>query len=321
MKLVILDGFALNPGDLCWDVLQPFGELTVHDRTPAALTVERARGAAVLFTNKTVLTDEVLSQLPGLRYVGLLSTGTNAVDLAAARRLGVAVTNVPAYSTPSVTQMVFAHLLDFATHARQHAESVRAGRWTTSRDFCFWEHPLTELAGCTMGIVGFGQIGQAVARVAIAFGMRVLAFTWTPNRPVPHDLQTAATNVSLDDLLTDSDVVTLHVPLTDATAGLINRETLRRMKPTAYLINTGRGGLVVEPDLAAALNAGTLAGAGVDVLSTEPPAADNPLLHARNITITPHIAWATLAARTRLLQVVVENLRAFLAGSPTNVVS
>ena len=315
MRLVILDGYATNPGDLSWDALRAFGELTIHDRTPAAETVERARGAEIVFTNKTMLGGEVLSSLPGLRYVGLFSTGTNAVDLSAARRLGVTVTNVPAYSTPSVMQMVFAYLLDFATHAREHAESVRAGRWTASRDFCYWEHPLTELAGRTIGIVGFGQIGQAVARVAAAFGMRVLVFTRTEkNDPT-------AEFVSLDTLLTHSDIVTLHVPLTDATAGIIHRDTLAKMKPTAFLINTGRGGLVVESDLADALNTGRLAGAGVDVLSTEPPAADNPLLHARNIVITPHIAWATPAARSRLLTVVTENLRAFLAGRAQNVVS
>jgi len=321
MKLVILDGYALNPGDLSWDVLRAFGELAVHDRTPAELTAERARGAEVVFTNKTVLSADVLARLPGLRYVGLFSTGTNVVDLAAAKRLGVTVTNVPAYSTPSVTQMVFAHLLDFAMHTREHAEGVRAGRWAASRDFCYWEHPLTELADRTMGIVGFGQIGQAVARVAAAFGMRVLAFTRTPNRGAPPDLQAAVEFVSLDDLLTRSDVVTLHVPLTDVTAGMIHRDTLAKMKPSAFLINTGRGGLIVERDLADALNTGRLAGAGVDVLSTEPPAPTNPLLHAKNITVTPHIAWATLAARARLLKVVVENLQAFLTGEPRNVVS
>jgi len=322
MNMVILDGHALNPGDLNWEPLRAFGALTIYDRTPAEWVVERARGAEILFTNKTVLGDDVLAALPGLRYVGLFSTGTNAVDLHAARRRGVTVTNVPAYSTPSVTQMVFAHLLDFAMHAREHSDGVRAGRWAASRDFCYWEHPLTELAGRTMGIVGFGQIGQSVARVAAAFGMRVLVFTRTPARhAAAGDSRAAVEFVSLDELLTSSDVVTLHVPLTDETAGIISRESLRKMKPTAYLINTGRGGLVVEADLAAALEAGQLAGAGVDVLSSEPPSPDNPLLHARNITITPHIAWATAAARARLLNVVVDNLRAFLEGKPVNVVS
>jgi len=321
MNLVILDGYTVNPGDLSWDALRALGDVTVHDYTPAEWVLERARGAEGIFTNKTVLAADLLAALPGLRYVGLFSTGTNAVDLVAAARLGVTVTNVPAYSTPSVTQMVFAHLLGFTTHAREHSESVRAGRWTTNRDFCYWEHPLMELAGRTMGVVGFGQIGQAVARVAATFGMRVLVFTRTPNRNVPQDLQAVVEFVSLDALLSRGDVVTLHVPLTDATAGLVNRESLAKMKPTAFLINTGRGGLVVETDLADALNTGRLAGAGVDVLSTEPPAADNPLLHARNITITPHIAWATAAARGRLLTTVAENLRAFLAGRPVNVVS
>ena len=315
MKLVILDGYTTNPGDLNWDALRAFGELVIHDRTPAAETVERARGAEIVFTNKTMLGGEVLASLPGLRYVGLFSTGTNAVDLPAARRLGVTVTNVPAYSTPSVTQLVFAHLLDFAMHTREHSDGVRAGRWAASRDFCYWEHPLTELAGRTMGVVGYGQIGQAVARVAAAFGMRVLAFTRTPkNDP-------AVEFVPLDDLFAQSDVVTLHVPLTDATAGMIHRGSLAKMKPTAFLINTGRGGLIVEQDLADALNAGRLAGAGVDVLSTEPPSPTNPLLHARNITITPHIAWATAAARGRLIKTVVENLRTFLEGRPQNVVT
>lgn len=320
MKIVVLDGYTANPGDLSWGELCALGECTIHDRTPRELVLERAQDAEILLTNKTVLDAATLGALPKVKYIGLFSTGTNVVDLAAARSRGIVVANVPAYSTPSVAQMVFAHLLNLTFHVQQHSDGVRQGRWAASKDFCYWDFPLLELEGLTMGIVGFGQIGRAVARIALAFGMTVLCHT----RSVPagnEGIDSQVRFVDLPQLLAASDVITLHAPLTEQTNHLVNRQTLAMMKPSAFLINTGRGGLVDEAALAEALNAGRLAGAGLDVLSSEPPAADNPLLTADNCCITPHIAWATGAARGRLMSQVVENLRAFLAGRRRNVVN
>lgn len=317
MRIVVLDGHTLNPGDLSWGSLATLGELTVHERTPPAEIVARAAGAGILLTNKTPLTGETLGRLPELRYIGVLATGYNVVDTQAAAARGIPVTNVPEYGTASVVQLVFAHLLNLCNHAAEHGASVRTGAWSRSPDFCFWEHPLEELSGLTMGIVGAGRIGSAVARVAEAFGMRVLVC----GRPGGRQEVDGVSRTDLQTLFRESDVVSLHCPLTEETRGLVNRDLLGHMKPGAFLINTSRGPLVVEADLAAALNEGVIAGAGLDVLSTEPPAPDNPLLSARNCCITPHIAWATLAARRRLMQTACENVRAFLAGQRIHVVN
>jgi len=316
-RIVVLDGHTLNPGDLTWDALKALGPCEVHDRTPLAQVVERASGAQIVLTNKTVLPGAAIAQLPGLRYIGVLATGYNVVDVVAARQRGICVTNVPAYGTASVAQMVFAHLLDLTQHAGEHSQSVHNGDWSRSPDFCYWNYPLVELAGLTMGIVGLGRIGRQTAKLALAFGMKVIYFDVTPD---PAGFPEAVA-VDLDTLFRASDVVSLHCPLTQENKGLVNRQRLEMMKPTAFLINTSRGPLIDEPSLAEALNRGRIAGAGLDVLCEEPPSPGNPLLHARNCTITPHIAWATKAARQRLMDIAVSNVRAFLQGNPQNVVS
>ena len=317
MKIVVLDGFTLNPGDLSWSALEALGNCTIHDRTPHDQIVARARDADIVLTNKTPLDRATLKELPRLRAIGVLATGHNVVDTQAASERGIPVMNVPAYSTHSVAQLVFAHLLNLVQPVAYHAATVREGRWSSSQDFCYWDTPLMELAGLTLGIVGFGSIGQTVARIAQAFGMRVLAHSRTP-RHVPG---LAVTMVDLGALLRESDVVTLHCPLTPQTQHLINAKSLATMKPTAFLINTGRGPLIDEEALAEALNGNRLAGAGLDVLSSEPPRPDNPLLNARNCHITPHIAWATRAARQRLMDTVVANVRQFQDGHAQNVVN
>lgn len=314
MKIVVLDGYTLNPGDLDWAPLAGCGSLTVYDRTPCELTIERAAGAEIVLTNKVVLGAEELPQLPELRYIGVLATGVNVVDLDAAADRNIVVTNVPAYSTPSVAQQVFALLLELTRGVGEHARRVREGAWSEAKDFCFWESPQVELAGKSLGIVGFGRIGQAVANIGQAFDMQILVHTRTPE---PDDFPQVEF-VSLDDLFQQSDVVSLHCPLTEQTAGLVDAKRLQDMQPTAFLINTGRGALIDEPALAGALAAGELAGAGLDVLSSEPPSPDNPLLNAPNCIITPHIAWATRSARQRLLDTAVANVKAFLAGRPEN---
>ena len=317
MKIVVLDGYTLNPGDLSWDGLLALGECALYERTPPELVVERARGAEAVLTNKVVVGRAEMEQLPDLRYIGVLATGYNIVDVEAARERGIPVTNVPEYSTRSVAQMTFAHILELALRVGHHARTVREGRWTASADFSYADYPLIELAGKTIGLIGIGRIGRATAALALAFGMRVLA-----NSPrTPADLPPGIRMVELDTLLRESDVVSLHCPLTPQNQGLINRERLALMKPTAFLINTSRGPLIVAQDLADALNADRLAGAGLDVLSVEPPPADNPLLQAKNCYITPHIAWATGAARVRLMDTVVENLQAFINGKAQNVVN
>jgi glycerate dehydrogenase len=317
VKIVVLDGYCLNPGDLSWDALRGFGELTVHDRTPAADVVSRAAAATMVLTNKTPLPREVLAQLADLKYIGVLATGYNIVDVEAACERGIVVSNVPTYGTASVAQFVFALLLELCHNVAMHAHAVRSGQWARSKDWSFWKAPLVELAGKTIGIVGFGRIGRQVARIADAMGMRVIANdTYQANDP-PYDGFSWA---PLEDLLRDSDVVSLHSPLFPETRGMINAATIALMKPTAFLINTSRGPLIVDRDLAEALNSGRIAGAALDVLSAEPPAADNPLLSARNCMVTPHIAWATREARSRLMDVVVENIAAFLAGKPQNLV-
>jgi len=316
-KIVVLDGHTLNPGDLSWEELRALGDCAVYERTPPSQVLERAADAAIVLTNKTVLTADHIRHLPRLRYLGVLATGYNVVDLEAAREQAIVVAHVPAYSTPSVVQLTFALLLELTLHVGHHAQTVRAGRWSRSADFAYWDRPLLELAGLTMGLIGFGRIGQAVARVAWAFDMPVLVHTPHPpeRTPVPVEF------TGLEEVFRRSDVVSLHCPLTPATKGLVGRERLAWMKPTAFLLNTGRGPLVDEAALAEALNAGRLAGAGLDVLETEPPAPDHPLLTARGCVITPHLGWATRAARERLLAAVVENVRAFLSGHPRHVVN
>ena len=317
MKIVVLDGYCLNPGDLSWAALQEIGELEVFDRTAAEDVVERTQGAEIVFTNKTPLSAEAIASLPALRYIGVLATGYNIVDVGAARQRGIAVTNIPTYGTASVAQFVFALLLELCHNVRRHADATRAGEWTRSPDWSFWKSPLVELAGKTMGIIGFGRIGRHTGRIADALGMRVMASdTVQTNPPDWAEFRWA----SVEEVLRESDAVSLHAPLFAETKGMINAASLRLMKPTAFLINTSRGPLVVDRDLADALNAGRLAGAGLDVLSVEPPAADNPLLGARNCLVTPHIAWATREARSRLMGLAVENLTAFLAGQPRNVI-
>ena len=322
LRLVILDGFTVNPGDLDWSPLAALvgGVFEVHDRTPAVETVARARGAEIVLTNKTVLDRAALEALrsDGLRYVGVLATGFNVVDAAAARALDVVVTNVPAYGTMTVAQATFALLLELTNGVGGQARDVRAGRWARAADWCYYDVPPVELDGLTLGLVGFGAIAQAVARVGQAFGMRVLAHRRDAGKPseVP-----GVALVGQEEIFARSDVLSLHCPLTDETRGLVNAERLSRMRPTAFLLNTARGPLVVERDLADALDAGRLAGAGLDVLAAEPPAADHPLISARNCLVTPHVAWAARAARARLLDTATANVRAFLAGRPQNVVN
>lgn len=309
-KICILDGFTSNPGDLSWDEICKLGECTVYDRTSPEQLAERAKDAEIVLTNKVVLGLKEIGKLPKLKYIGVLATGYNVVDLKAATERGIVVTNIPAYSTDSVAQMVFAHILNITHHVAEYAAEARAGKWSQCADFCYCNSPIMELAGKTMGIVGLGHTGMATAKIALAFGMKVMALTSKTPESLPKGIEPAP----FDRLLTEADILSLHCPLTDNTRHFINRDTLCRMKKTAILINTGRGPLVNEADLAEALNNGTITAAGVDVLSTEPPAADNPLLSARNCYVTPHIAWATKEARSRLLQIAAENIRQFLAG-------
>lgn len=315
MKIVVLDGYTLNSGDLDWSELRALGPCEVFDRTPSGELSARAQAAEIILTNKTVLTAAHIASLRALQYIGVLATGTNVVDLAAARARNIPVTNVPAYGTHSVAQATFALLLELTNQVGHHAQTVRAGRWTKNPDWCYWDAPLIELHGTTMGIVGYGRIGRAVATLARAFGMNVLVHSRSPVA------DSSVANISLDELFARADVVTLHCPLTPETRHLVNDRMLALMKPTAFLINTSRGPLVDEAALASALTNGTIAGAALDVLSVEPPPAENPLLGARNCIITPHHAWGTRAARARLLKAAVENVKAFLAGKPQNVVN
>ena len=317
MNIVILDGYALNPGDLSYDRLQQFGALKVYDRTAPEQVIERAAEADALLINKVVLGEREFAQLPRLRYIGVQATGYNVVDVEAARRYGITVTNIPAYSTDSVAQMVMAHLLGITQNVGYYAQQNREGRWGANPDFCYWDTPLIELAGKQMGIVGFGRTGSAVARLAQAFGMKVAVYTSKPQSELPEGVA----KVALDELFATSDVVSLHCPLVPATQGLVNAGRLEMMKPTAILINTARGPVVDEQALADALNRGVIYAAGIDVLCEEPPRGDSPLMKARNCFVTPHIAWATIEARTRLLDICEANLRAFCEGHPQNVVS
>lgn len=317
MKIVVLDGYGLNPGDLSWDGFEALGTVIVHDRSAPEEVVVRASGADVVLTNKTPVSGDAIRALPQLRYIGVLATGYNIVDVGAAADAGVVVTNVPAYSSESVAQMVFALLFELVRRAGHHSTEVLRGRWAGSPDFCFWDFPQVELSGKTMGIIGFGRIGRATARAAHAFGMRVIAQSRTHREPPAYPEFAWS---ALEELLAESDVVSLHCPLLPETENLIDRSRLALMKSSAYLINTSRGQLVVEPELAAALKDGVIAGAGLDVLRSEPPPGDSPLYSAPNLIITPHIAWATTEARKRLMGTSVSNLRAFLDGRPQNLV-
>ena len=317
MKIVILDGYTANPGDLSWGSLKELGEVTVYERTRREEIAGRAADADIVLTNKVVMDREMMALLPRLKYIGVLATGYNVVDIEAAREKDIIVTNVPAYSTESVAQTVFAHLLTVTNRTEHYAEQNRQGRWAENRDFCYWDTELTELAGKTMGIVGLGHIGRRVAEIALAFGMQVKAMTSKKAEELPAGIQKA----ELQSLLASADVVSLHCPLTEGTKHLIHRETLRLMKPSAILINTGRGPLVDDEALAEALNEGRLRAYCADVVTEEPPKADHPLLHAPNAFITPHIAWATVEARKRLLQTAIGNVEAFVNGHPVNVVS
>ena len=320
MKIVILDGYCENPGDLSWDVLRALGELTVYDRTDdtdVAQIVQRIGDAEIIVINKTPITRQVIDACPSLRFITIMATGYNVVDCAYAAQKGIAVANVPAYGTAAVAQFAIALLLEICMHVGDHAEAVQEGRWAACADFCFWDTPLIELAGMTMGIIGFGRIGRQVGRIARAMGMRVLAYSRTETE----EGRAIAEYVPLDTLLAEADVVSLHCPLFPETAGIINRESIAKMKDGAILINNSRGGLIVEQDLADALNSGKLCAAGLDVASSEPIRADNPLLHAKNCILTPHISWAAGQSRVRILEQTVENVKAFLAGKPVNVVN
>lgn len=317
MKIVVLDGYGLNPGDLSWNALQALGDVAVYPRTAQGQLQERCDGADALLTNKVVIGAETMDRLPGLKYIGVLATGYNVVDTIAARQRGICVTNIPAYSTDSVAQMTFAHILNITNRVGHYAAQNRQARWSGSEDFCYWDTPLHELAGKTIGIVGLGNIGMKVARIAMEFGMDVFACTSKSSASLPSGIQ----KTTVDGLLGVSDILTLHCPLTDNTREMINAGAIRKMKRGAILINTGRGQLVNEADVAAALRDGQLGGYGADVMCSEPPAADNPLFGAPNAFITPHIAWATYEARARLMDIAVGNLKAFISGKPVNIVA
>ena len=317
MKIIVLDGYGLNPGDLNWEGFESLGELTVYDRTSPSELMERAAGAEVLVTNKTLITAENMAALPELKYIGVLATGYNVVDIDAAKARGIVVTNIPAYSTASVAQMVFAHILNITQRVGYYADENKQGRWTKNADFCYWDTQLVELQGKKMGIVGLGNIGQATARIAQAFGMEVCVYSSKPQFVLPSGIK----KMDLDELFAECDVISLHCPLTPDTKEMVNAERLNKMKSNAILINTGRGPLINEQDLANALNEGRIAAAGLDVLSVEPSVEGNPLLTARNCFITPHIAWATLEARTRLMEIAVQNLKSYLNGQIINNVA
>ncbi len=318
MNIVVLDGFTLNPGDLSWEPLHALGSVTVYDRTKPEETISRIGNAEIVITNKTVITSEVFESCPKISYVGVLATGYNVVDIVSAKSHGVVVTNIPSYGTTAVGQFVFALLLELCHHVGSHNNDVKAGAWTNSKDFCFWNHPLVELAGKTFGIVGFGRIGQNAAKVAQGFGMNVIAYSRSAKEGT---VQNGVTMVSLNTLFSESHVITLHCPLFPETEGLINKHSIAKMKDGVKIINTARGALIVEEDLAKALNAGKVSGAALDVLSTEPPEPTNPLLQAKNCIITPHIAWAPEESRRRLMDTAVHNVQAFIQGSPENVVN
>lgn len=314
MKLTILDGHAVNPGDLSWGRFSELAEVTVYERTPSELVINRIGDSDAIFLNKINITEDILSACPNLKYIGVLATGYNVVDLEACRKRGITVTNIPAYSTDSVAQHVFAFILHFTNLVALHNDSVQAGDWKSCPDFCYWKAPLTELAGKTLGIFGYGNIGKKVSQIAKAFGMKVICTTRTPKPDMPE-------SVTFEELLKRSDFISLHAPLTPQTTHIINKESLSMMKKSAYLINTARGGFIVEKDLAEALEKGLIAGYAADVLESEPMAADCPLFHAKNCIITPHIAWAPLETRARLQQIAYDNLKGWIEGKAINIVS
>jgi len=318
MNIVVLDGYAMNPGDLSWSEMEKLGELTVYDRTPQEFVLKRIGDAEIVLTNKVILSRDIIEKATSLKYIGVMATGYNVVDIEAATERGILVTNVPAYSTDSVAQLVFAYILEFCHHVGEHNRIVQAGGWTASKDFSFWKYPLIELKGKTLGIIGYGSIGRAVARLAEVFGMYVRVFS----RTVRPELETDKIKfVTLNEVLEQSDFVSIHCPLTEETKGLINKNNILKMKTGAYLINTSRGPVINEKDVADALNSGKLGGAAVDVVSVEPILRENPLLGAQNCIITPHFAWASFEARTRLMETLVSNVRAFIQGNPVNVVN
>ncbi len=318
MKITVLDGYALNPGDNPWSALEQLGELTVYDRTPPELVFERAKDADILLTNKTILDKNMLASLKNLKFISVIATGYNIVDIAAAAELGIPVSNVPTYGTASVAQLTFALILELCHGVARHSDSVHNGDWCAAQDYSYWQQPLVELNGKVLGLVGFGAIGQRTAAIGRAFGMKICAYN-PPPRPNPQNIEYEY--VELEQLLAQSDFISLHCPLTPDNAGMINADAIAKMKPTAFIINTARGPLIDEPALAEALNSGKIAGAALDVLSSEPPKSDNPLLNAKNTLITPHIAWATLEARKRLMDTTAQNIQAFLNGAPINVVN
>ena len=316
--IVVLDGYTLNPGDLSWVALKELGNVTIYDKTPQELIVERSKDCEIIFTNKTPLSDADFAQLPKLKYIGVLATGYNVVDTAAATKHNITVTNIPTYGTASVAQFVFANILYFCHHLEHHSHAVHSGKWAAQEHFCFWDYPLTELDGKTIGIVGFGRIGQRVAEIAEAFNMKILAYdTYKPEISTYRNLKW----VAIEELFKQSDFVSLHCPLTPKTQGIVDAKLLSLMKPTAFLINTSRGPLVDEQALADVLNYSKIAGAALDVVAIEPIVDSNPLLHAKNCIITPHIAWATKEARARLMDIAVNNLVAFLNGNAVNTVN
>lgn len=318
MKIVVLDGYTLNPGDLSWDGLKTFGDLTVYDRTPAESVLERIGDAEIVYTNKTLLSRETIEKISRVKFICVLATGYNVVDTEAAEEKGITVCNIPAYSTDSVAQFTFALILELCHHVGAHSDAVMHGAWTASADFCFWNYPLIELSGKTIGLIGFGNIGRKVANVAESFGMKVLYNTRNRNK---YRSQKSAEFAELDELLAKSDIISLHCPLSESTRGLINKTAISKMKDGVMIINTSRGPLIVEDDLAEALNSGKVSAAAVDVVSSEPIKNDNPLLTAKNCIITPHIAWAPYESRIRLMTIAVDNLKQFISGTPINVVN
>lgn len=316
MKIVVLDAFAMNPGDLSWDALKQLGEVDIYDRSSVAETTGRIAEANIVLTNKALLTEEIISKAAKLKYIGVMATGYNIVDIAAAHKRNIMVTNVPAYSTASVAQLTFAFILELANHTMLYADSVRKEDWTKSKDFSYQLKPIMELQKKILGIIGFGRIGQEVAKIALAFGMKVIASHKHPER----DKMEGVSFRDEENCFRESDFISLHCPLNEQNKGFVNEALLNKMKSTAFLINTSRGGLINEQDLADALNAEIISGAGLDVLSTEPPSPDNPLLHAKNCLITPHIAWATFEARSRLMSTLIDNIKAYLDNKPVNVV-
>ena len=318
MKIVVLDGYTLNPGDISWEGMEALGEVTVYDRTKPEEVVERIGDAEVVYTNKTPITRETLDQCENIRFIGVLATGYNIIDIEAAKEKGIPVSNIPTYGTAAVSQFAIALLLELCHHIGEHSDAVKNGEWTSNPDWCFWKYPLVELAGKTMGIVGFGRIGQDTGKIAQALGMKVLAFD-AYKRP---ELESETCRYAdLDTLLAESYVISLHCPLFPDTEGIINKDTIAKMKTGVMIINDSRGPLIVEEDLRDALNSGKVAGAALDVVSTEPIKMDNPLLSAKNVILTPHIAWAPKESRQRLMDIAVENLQCFVDGAPQNVVN